>query len=304
MPRRRHRRRRTAPGFLLGLAAVLLLAVAAFVWQSRHADEKSPPTGSPAPVGAEGPPAAPAAPRTSPPAEEVEAPAPTVVGRIALVIDDLGRSIDTVDRLSSLGVPVAGAVLPFEPRSEAVARTLAARGIEVLCHLPMEPAAEGADPGPGALRRSMDAETLRRTTRRALEAVPGAVGANNHMGSAFSADAESMRPVLEELAAHGLFFLDSRTGPESIGYRLARALALPAAERDVFLDSVDDGSGIEERWRELLDLARRDGAAIAIGHPHDTTLTFLVGAVPEAAAAGIEFVPVSYLVDRAGSLPL
>jgi hypothetical protein len=225
-------------------------------------------------------------------------------GRLALVIDDLGRSLADVDRLGALGVPLTGAVLPFEPHSEAVAMALERRGLEVLCHLPMEPATAGVDPGPGALTRAMSAEQVRAATRRALAAVPVAVGANNHMGSAFSADAGSMRPVLEEIARRDLLYLDSRTGPASVAFRLALALGIPSAERDVFLDGPGDGGSIERRWRELLAGARTDGAAIAIGHPHETTLRFLERAVPAAVEEGYEFVPVSYLVDRPGQPPI
>jgi hypothetical protein len=225
-------------------------------------------------------------------------------GRIALVIDDLGRSLAHVERLAALGIPVTGAVLPYEPHSSAVAGSLGRHGLEVLCHLPMEPTPTGPDPGPGALTLAMSQDQVREATRRALDAVPEAIGANNHMGSAFSADPVAMRTVLEEVGGRHLLYLDSRTGADSVGFRLAAALGVASAERDVFLDGVTDGPVIAERWRDVLDESRVSGAAIAIGHPHESTLDFLEGAVPEALARGFEFVPVSYLVDRPGLPPI
>lgn len=306
MARRRHRRRRTFPWPAVALALLLALAAGLYLGV-RLGRAPAPEPGGEAPSRGEAPsaPAPPPAPVSPPPALP---PAPDTAagpaGRIAVVIDDLGRSLAAVDRLAGLGVPTTGTVLPFEPRSAAVARALAERGLEVLCHLPMEPATPGADPGAGALRRSMDAEEIREATRRALAAVPGAIGANNHMGSAFSADAEAMRPVLEVIADGDLLYLDSRTGAGSVAYRLARALGVPSAERDVFLDDASAGAALEERWRDLLAEARSQGAAIAIGHPHEATLAFLERAVPAAVEAGYEFVPVSYLVDRTGHPPL
>jgi polysaccharide deacetylase 2 family uncharacterized protein YibQ len=198
-------------------------------------------------------------------------PPPTVAsgverGAIAVLIDDLGRSVDTIDRLAALGVPLGGAVLPFEPRTAEVAARLAERGLEVLCHLPME-ALAGEDPGPGALDVGMRPRRLRAATRRALDAVPGAVGVNNHMGSALSEDREAMTAVLEVVRARELFFVDSRTSPNSVGYRLARDLGVPAAERKVFLDGDRDPSAIRSELRRLLEIADRGAPAIAIGHP-------------------------------------
>jgi len=302
MARRRHRRRRGASGALAALAIFLALALAAYLgFRLRDAWSPAAQEGAPA-AGESLSRPVPEAPTAQPPGEATKERPPA--GRLALVIDDLGRSLADVDRLANLGVQVTGAVLPFEPQSEAVARSLEHRGFEVLCHLPMEPATAGVDPGPGALTRAMNTEQVRTATRRALAAVPGAVGANNHMGSAFSADAGSMRPVLEEIGGRGLLYLDSRTGAASVAFRLALALGIPSAERDVFLDGPGDGGSIERRWRELLAAARADGAAIAIGHPHETTLRFLERAVPSAVAEGYEFVPVSYLVDRPGDPPI
>ena len=219
-------------------------------------------------------------------------------GRVALVIDDLGRSLSDIDALESLGIPISYSVLPFESRTGEVVERLAAEGHEVLCHLPMEPTT-GANPGPGALRLGMSGEELIDATRRALGQVPIAVGVNNHMGSSLSADAESMRAILGVLGERGLFFLDSRTSPDSVGYSEAVALGLPAVERQVFLDPDPDPAAIREQFDRLLQLADRQGFAVAIGHPHRSTLDVLSTEVGRAQAQGFQFVPVSYLLDRA-----
>jgi hypothetical protein len=234
-------------------------------------------------------------------------PTPAAIGPgdealVALVIDDLGRSLGDVEALAALGVPVTYAVLPFESRTPEVAASLAGRGAEMLLHLPME-AAGGADPGPGTLLRAMTAAELAAGTRRALAAVPGAVGVNNHMGSVLSADEPSMRAVLAVLGERGLFFLDSRTSPDTIAYRAATDLGIPAAERQVFLDPDPDPEAVRAQFHRLLATARARGAAIAIGHPLPSTLAVLAEEVPRARALGYRFVPVSYLLDRSGDLP-
>jgi len=217
--------------------------------------------------------------------------------RVALVIDDLGRSTDDLIPLERLGVTITYAVLPFEENTPAVVEQLRSHRKEILLHLPMQPK-HGENPGPGALRLGMTDGELRTRTLAALQAVPGAVGVNNHMGSGLSADARSMNTILKVLSARGLFFLDSRTGSDSVGYRTALALGVPAAERQVFLDSDPGIPAAQEQFRRLLEVARTRGAAVAIGHPHPDTLAMLAQEVPRAKAQGVDFVPVSYLLDR------
>ncbi|MDX1503989.1 MAG: divergent polysaccharide deacetylase family protein [Thermoanaerobaculia bacterium] len=307
MPRRRLSRERQ-------IAIVALVAVAAFAagylvgrWRSTPAE---------APATATAPPARPGEPRTPADAEfelpPSEAPAPSVAApapspppapaagaRVALVIDDVGRRVEDVTELEALKVPLSYGVLPFESRTSAVIAELERHGAEYLCHLPME-ARNGADPGPGALTRGMSAAELDRATRWALDAVRGASGVNNHMGSAVMADADALEPVLKVLAERELFFLDSRTSPDTVGYAKARELGIPAAERKVFLDPESGAATVREQFRRLLEISRREGSAIAIGHPHQTTIAVLREEVPRALEAGYEFVPVSFLVDRGG----
>lgn len=221
--------------------------------------------------------------------------------RVALVIDDLGRSVGDLDRLEELGVPITYAVLPFEEQTREVVAELRKRRAEILLHLPMEPR-NGEDPGPGALRRGMSGEELEEKTLAALQAVPGAVGVNNHMGSGLSAEEGPMATLMGVLSGRGLFFLDSRTSAESVAYRTAVRFGIPAAERQVFLDGDPNPEAIRAQFHRLLALARERGAAIAIGHPYPETLDVLTEEVPKAKALGYELVPVSYLLDQPGEI--
>lgn len=252
--------------------------------------------GTVAPPAAETPPSEAGEPILPPSPEGYQIP-DSVGARIALVIDDLGRSLEDLASVDALGVPLTYSVLPFETRTRDVVAEITRQGWELICHLPMEPQS-GADPGPGALTSKMTAEELASATRTALSAVPGAVGVNNHMGSSLSADVEAMGPVLEVVAERDLFFLDSRTSAASVGYRMALERGLPTAERQVFLDPELTTEAVEEQFDRLLWLARDRGQAVAIGHPHPVTFDVLARRIPEALAAGYEFVPVSYLLDR------
>ena len=229
------------------------------------------------------------------PSAALEDPSPEVSPAVAIVIDDLGRSVETVRRLEALGVDLTYSVLPFEVRTPEVVRTLRRGNREILCHLPMQAAGE-ADPGPGALTIAMTPEEVDRRTREALASVPGASGVNNHMGSGFSSDAGLMRVVLQVIAEKELYFLDSRTSALTQGFAVARELGLPAAERQVFLDRERQRAAIAAQLEELLLRASERGSAVGIGHPYAETLEVLEEWIPGAVARGFRFVTVGELV--------
>lgn len=216
--------------------------------------------------------------------------------RVAVVIDDLGRSVEEIERFASLGIPLSYSVLPFETRTGDVVRWLRDRGEEILCHLPMEPEG-GSDPGPGALYRSMTPGELVAATQHAIAQVPGAVGANNHMGSKLSSEPRAMRAVLGVLHDRGLFYLDSRTTAATVGYDEARSLGMPAARRHVFLDNDRDPQAIRNQLAALLARAAKHGSAIGIAHPYPETVDVLAAEVEAAIARGFRFVPASSLTD-------
>lgn len=249
-------------------------------------------------------PAAPENPPVPPTPASLQDPSapPVARARIAIVIDDLGRDLRQVEALVALGVPLTYAILPFEPHSAEIAEQLRERGAEVLVHLPMEPEGK-ADPGPGALVSGMSARAAAAATRDALEQVPGATGLNNHMGSAVTADRKIMGAVVEELAERGLYFLDSRTSAESVGFEVARSAGVPAARRDLFLDQTDERAAIGEALENLAVIARSRGAAIGIAHPRPATLVALREGLPRLAAEGVEVVPVSFLLERSEEIP-
>lgn len=277
--------------------ALLALALAIALWVKTR-----PPAAAPAPSAL---PTRHATPKAKPaPRAATAAPARAATprageARIAIVIDDLGNDSEAVERIARWPYAVAGAVLPALPGSADAARRLEDAGKEVLLHLPMEPDGYPAvRPGPGVVLRSDTDEEIARTVIEDLSTVPGAVGVNNHMGSAATADPRVMRAVVRVLAERGLFLLDSRTTEATVARRVADEAALPAISRHVFLDSVATAPAVARSYRELLAKAKRDGVALAIGHPYPATLDLLERELPLLAEQGIRLVRVSQLASR------
>jgi polysaccharide deacetylase 2 family uncharacterized protein YibQ len=117
--------------------------------------------------------------------------------------------------------------------------------------------------------------------RQDLDRINPLLGVNNHMGSRLTEDSQRMGWLVEELAARGLGFLDSRTTPHSVGFELARARGLRAWKRDLFLDHVPRKEAIERELQALPQKAKKKRTLIAIGHPHPQTIEALAGRLPE-----------------------
>jgi polysaccharide deacetylase 2 family uncharacterized protein YibQ len=218
---------------------------------------------------------------------------------IAIIIDDMG--IDQKRSRLAIGLP-APLTLSFIPYGyhlpELVAAARAA-GHEVMLHMPMEPLDAEADPGPNALRTSVPIEENQRRLLWAFSRIDGIVGLNNHMGSKFTAWQPGMEMVMREVEARGLLFVDSFTNNASVGLHLARDRRLPAAARDVFIDHDITRVAIDHSLQELEKVARRRGFAVGIAHPHDLTRDALATWIAQAKTRGVDFVPISHIVQRA-----
>jgi len=201
--------------------------------------------------------------------------------RLAIVLDDAGASIDVLRETEVLPPTIAVAVLPNALRSAEVARGLGAQGRELLLHMPMEPLGNhGPGAGEGAIEVGLSGEEIRLRVERALGVVAGARGMNNHMGSRATADPAAMRAVMGVLRARGLYFLDSRTTPDSVAEQVAREAGIPALRRDVFLDLVSEPESIRHALEQAVARAKAQGSAVAIGHVHPLTIEILAHELP------------------------
>jgi uncharacterized protein len=227
----------------------------------------------------------------SPDAATPEAPA------IAIVIDDLGADVLDTRRAIQLPKEVSLSFLPYADASPELARAGARAGHQIIVHVPMEPQGK-FDPGPMALLTTLSpAENINRLDW-ALSRIPGYAGINNHEGSRFTADRAALLPVVEHLADRHVFFLDSRTAPDTAVVPLARAFGVASDGRDVFLDDVQTADAINRELTHAENIARQQGTAIVIGHPHGVTMDVLTKWTAIAASHGIELITASEAIRR------
>ena len=107
-----------------------------------------------------------------------------------------------------------------------------------------------------------------------------------------------MAAVMTKLRDRGLLFLDSRTSSATVAYSEAEKQGIPALRRDVFLDHDPSPIAVRAALDQVEEIARRQGHAIAIGHPKDATIEALAEWLPDVRARGFALVPVSAVALR------
>jgi polysaccharide deacetylase 2 family uncharacterized protein YibQ len=219
-------------------------------------------------------------------------------GQVAIIMDDMGNSLETLDELIALGRPMTVAILPYSAHAAETARIAHERGLEVLLHLPLESVNnhEAMANTEGLIMASMTEPAIVAGFEASYDRVPFATGTNNHMGSRFTAERDLMRVLLKPIKERGLFFVDSRTSAKTVALEEAQRMGVRATQRDVFLDADEDRGRIKGRLIELLQKARKKGRAVGICHPFPETLAVLKSSLFLLDSYNLEAVPVSKLV--------
>lgn len=219
-----------------------------------------------------------------------------ITPRLALIIDDVGFSIERTEPFLQMNIPLTFSILPHMPYSRLLAEKIHDLGHEIMLHQPMEPHNMFIDPGPGALFVSLTAESIGPVIERNIQSIPHASGCNNHMGSRYTELRACMQPALATLKERDLFFVDSLTSNRSIAFDTARSLNMHTAYRHVFIDNVRDKSYVYAQLHLLKKHAQRSGSAIGIGHPRPETASALKRFLGDLAGSGVCLTYVSHLV--------
>lgn len=210
-------------------------------------------------------------------------PLPGQARLVALIMDDMGNSLDAAWEVCGLGLPVTVAVLPYSAHDTETAQLAHECGLEVILHLPMESMSNHRTEKttPGMIFAGMKDGEIRKSAEDSLERVPYIRGVNNHMGSKLTEDAHAMSLVFEAMKGKNLYFIDSRTTSHSIAADLARSLGIPSGSSNLFLDPDTNGIAglssveIKANFIELMRLAQRSGQAVGIAHPRPATFRAL-----------------------------
>lgn len=215
---------------------------------------------------------------------------------IAIIIDDMGINSQRTKDISSLNYPLTASFLSYAPNLDNKIEQSIASGHEIMLHAPME-ALGKANCGPDALTTDMSPQEIQDNLKIMLEKVKFIKGINNHMGSKLTQDHERMIAVMKVLQERNLYFLDSKTSAQSVADQVAEEIGIKHATRNVFLDNNNDKEYILGQLQLTEQIARKNGYAIAIGHPKSQTFEALKEWLSTLTDKGLELVHLSEIID-------
>jgi polysaccharide deacetylase 2 family uncharacterized protein YibQ len=223
-------------------------------------------------------------------------PAPGHGGKLVFIIDDVGNNLSQLEPFLKAPFPLTFAILPGLPYSSQAAARIRAAGKEYILHQPME-AQGGQNPGPGAIYLSTPPAAAARLVEENLDSLPGAVGLNNHEGSAVTRNAPLMEAVLGVAKRRGIYYLDSLTIAGTATEAAARREGIRYWERDVFLDNSPDRESIVHYIDVGKKKAEQGGSAVMIGHVWSAHLAAtLMELYPQLVEEGFSLSTISELM--------
>jgi len=217
---------------------------------------------------------------------------------IAIVVSGLGLNTEgTLDAISKLPEEVTLAFAPYGRTLDRTVGAARAEGHELFLEVPLEPFDYPEnDPGPDTLLTGQAPRDNLSKLFKVMSSFPGYVGLINNMGARFTASGADFGPMMEELGARGLGYLDDGSSNRSLAPQLARANRVPFGRVNAMIDANPARGPILSALSDLEKQARDKGYAIGI----ISALPVSVEAVTEWAKGlserGIEIVPASALM--------
>lgn len=197
--------------------------------------------------------------------------------KLAIVIDDVTLK-SQVDNLNTIDYIINMSFLPptkLHPNSAKIVQNIPF----YLIHFPME-ASSFKFEEENTLHIGDSYEKIENTVKRLKSLYPKATYTNNHTGSKFTSDRDSMDKLFKALKKYDFTFLDSRTSSQTVAKEFATKYEVPFLGRNIFLDNNLEYDYILSQLKKAIAFANKTGHAIAIGHPHEITVKVLREAKP------------------------
>jgi len=192
--------------------------------------------------------------------------------KLVLIIDDVA-TFEHASMIKSLGLKITPSIFPAtktHPDTPSIARTFEF----YMIHLPMQ-AKHFDSPEIGTLTVNESFESMHEKIKKIRKDFPRAKYTNNHTGSRFTSDYDAMDKAYRALIEQGFIFVDSKTIAQTAVARAAKKYNQPYISRDIFLDDDPSASAVRRELVAAVNLAKKRGYAIAIGHPKKNTIAVI-----------------------------
>lgn len=216
--------------------------------------------------------------------------------RVAIIVDNLGNDLLVARALAGLQAPLTFAVRAGQPFSKEVAELAMMFKQEVLLQLPDD--GDRLPGGAAAFPSGKQRADLQRWLDQSLDSVPHAVGISSKPNLLFTTASDHTQWTLDFAKDKHLFIVDAAASPAATR-GAATGPAPEWAQSDLMLEEAGDAAALTPQMDTLLQRARTQGDAIAVGHASAALAAGLGAALPAFAAVGVEVVPASVVVaDR------
>lgn len=224
---------------------------------------------------------------------------PADAPKLAILIDDCGYSVPLAKRLAAIKYPVTFAILPYLPHDTETAEIARAGGKTVFLHFPMEPLSyPDTDPGKGAVLLNMPPSIIEAQADNNVKRIGKLDGFNNHMGSAFTESETKMEQVLGFMKKHTDTYIDSYTSGKSVAYDVCLKQGMKCGQNRKFIDNENNETYIRKKIMEGVELAKKNGSLIMIGHLREETVRTLEKHLADVEKAGVRIVSIKELAHR------
>ena len=195
---------------------------------------------------------------------------------LVLIIDDISQARQ-LKAIKAIPYRITPSIFPpskMNEHSNKLVRNLH----HYMIHLPMESGSVKMNSFEKTLMINYSKEKIENRIKEIRKLFPKAKFVNNHTGSVFTSNYRAMKIAYEYLEKEGFVFIDSRTSRKSKVKKIANIFHKPYISRDIFLDNIQNEKYILNQLKKAVNIARKRGYAIAIGHPHKATLNALLKA--------------------------
>ena len=193
--------------------------------------------------------------------------------KLVIIIDDV-VSKSQKDKILNIGYPITMAFLP--PNSGHKESAIIAQNLPFhMIHFPMQASKNFKNIEIDTLNISDSYEKIEARVKQLRVLYPNATYTNNHTGSVFTENYEAMDKLFRALKKYNFIFVDSKTTPNSVAKELSIKYQMPYIVRDTFLDNDRSFTAIQNQLKDAIRVAKKQGFAIAIGHPYEVTFQVL-----------------------------
>ncbi len=192
---------------------------------------------------------------------------------LAIIMDDVSFQYE-VNSIKKIPFKITPSIFPPTKRHPNTPN-LAKEFKFYMVHLPLE-AYNYPNPEPKTLLVTSSLKDIQKRIANIKKWFPKDKFINNHTGSKFTSNYEAMMRLFTVLKQNNMIFVDSRTTAKTVAPEVARSFREKLLSRNVFLDNKANIFYIKEQLKKAVKLAKENGYAIAICHPHKETFEALI----------------------------